>query len=161
MDIRVILVCAVISASGCDVLSKGCTLVGCEDGFTANVRSADGSFPSGAHRIEVLADTASLTCTFAYPFARPGDNASCGVDLRVAVWEELACTETQCEPIPGKFYEAITVPGTPAQVHVWQYVDDMAILDAAVAPTYKEVAPNGRECGPICRQATVSWMFSD
>jgi len=65
----------------------------------------------------------------------------------------------QCDPVPTRLYELITVPGTPAQVHVWQYVDDTVILDAATAPSYGEVAPNGRECGPICRQATVSWMF--
>ncbi len=169
MDIRVIvscLACVVMSASGCDALSKGCTLIGCQDSFGATVRSADGSFPSGAHRVEVLADGTSLTCTFVYP-STSASSQLCDANLSVMVWPETTCTDTMmdgavshsCEPIPGKFYESIALPGTPGQVHVWQYVDDTAVLDAALAPSYQEFAPNGRECGPICRQATASLMF--
>jgi len=168
MDIRVILsclACAVMSASGCNALSKGCTLIGCQDSFGATVRSADGSFPSGAHRVEALADGTSLTCTFVYPDQGASTHLCDALD--VIVWPETTCTDTMmdgavshsCEPIPGKFYESIALPGTPGQVHVWQYVDDTAVLDAAVAPSYQEFAPNGRECGPICRQATASLMF--
>jgi hypothetical protein len=167
MDIGMILACAALGASGCNILSKGCTLVGCEDSFTANVRRADSSFPAGAHRIEVLADSAIRTCTFTYPFAMPGDNPNCGLDLRVMVWPETTCTDTtdggvvthQCDTIPTRLYELITIPGTPGQVHVSQSVDDTTILDVAAAPSYQDVAPNGRECGPICRQATASWTF--
>ena len=48
--------------------------------------------------------------------------------------------ETRCDPIPGQFVETITVAGTPGQVHAWQYVDDVAILDAAAAPSYRGLA---------------------
>lgn len=160
--IPVSLACAAMSAGGCD--SRVCTLIGCSDGFSANVRSADGNFPSGVHRVEVLVDGASLTCTFVYPNDGTSSQKMCDADLSVTVWSETTCSETMmvsypCDPIPGKFYESIALPGTPGQVHVWQYVDDTAVLDAAVAPSYQEFAPNGRECGPICRQATASLMF--
>jgi hypothetical protein len=35
-------------ASGCG--GKECKLIGCSDGFSASVRSADGSFPGGMYR---------------------------------------------------------------------------------------------------------------
>ncbi len=116
----------------------------------------------------VCAATGSSACNpFGGQGCTGGSSQLCDADLSVMVWQETTCTDTttdagvthQCDPIPGEYYEAIALPGTPAQVHVWQYLDDAAILDAAAAPSYKEFAPNGRECGPICRQATVSWMF--
>ncbi|HXU06211.1 MAG TPA: hypothetical protein VN903_34890 [Polyangia bacterium] len=173
MDIRITFAfafafsCAAVTASGCNPFGgKGCTLVGCSDQFSATIRSADGSFPSGAHRIELLVDSTSLTCSFTAT-ADGQAQPSCGSGMRVTVWPETTCTDTttngsvshQCDPIPGKFYETITLEGTPGQVHAWQYVDDVAILDAATAPTYHANAPNGTECGPICQQASVSWTF--
>jgi hypothetical protein len=44
-------------------------------------------------------------------------------------------------------------------VHVWQYVDDAPILDAAAAPSYRATTPNGAVCPPVCRQASASWML--
>jgi len=142
MDIRVIAIVAgaALGASGCDVLSKGCTLVGCEDSFTATVRKADRSFPGGVHRIEVLADSASLTCTFVYP-ATGGSSQLCDANLSVMVWPETTCTDTttdagvthQCDLVPTRLYETIALRGTPGQVHVWQSVDDTPILDAVTA----------------------------
>ena len=77
------------------------------------------------------------------------------------------CTETRtdtgvslrCDPVPGQFVETITLMGAPGQVHVWQYVDDAAVLDAAAAPSYQDYFPNGPECGSPCRQASLSWTL--
>ena len=66
-----------------------------------------------------------------------------------AAFTETNCTVTRCDPIPGQFVETITVAGTPGQVHAWQYVDDVAILDAAAAPSYEDYCPNGPECEPV------------
>ena len=52
-----------------------------------------------------------------------------------------------------------TLMGAPGQVHVWQYVDDATILDVAAAPSYQESQPNGPECAPVCRQASLSWTL--
>ena len=76
------------------------------------------------------------------------------------------CTETRTDKASA--FVAIRSPGsssrrsragTPAQVHAWQYVDDVAILDAAAAPSYAETRPNGPECEPVCRQASASWTM--
>jgi hypothetical protein len=161
----------VLAAGGCSG-TKACTLIGCLDQFSASVQRADGSFPSGSHRVEVLADGASLTCTFTFPAANASGGgyvyAACPSGLMVSVSPALVCTDVttnaavthQCDPIPGQFVESISLTGTPGQVHVWQYVDDAAILDAAAAPTYQDSQPNGPECGPTCRQASASWTMN-
>jgi hypothetical protein len=157
-----------LGGAGCS--TKICTEIGCVDGFSATVRRADGSFPSGAHRVEILADGVTHTCTFNFPLevlpsggtATPTCSGG-GVSVAPAV----TCSEIRtdqyasqkCDPIPGQFVETIRLPGTPAQVHVWQYVDDAAILDAAGAPSYAETRPNGPECEPVCRQASASWTM--
>jgi hypothetical protein len=145
---------AVAAAGGCGGSGgpKACTLIGCHDQFLAGVSSSDGLLPSGMHRIEVLADGASLMCTFTAPLqAAPGGGLmqpSCPTGLTVIV-----------TPAADAQVETISLAGTPAQVHVWQYVDDVAILDAAVAPSYVETQPNGPGCPPICRQASASWTL--
>jgi hypothetical protein len=159
------------AAAGCET-TKTCTLIACQDNFGAVVQSADGSFPSGVHRVEVLADTASLTCTFTFPIdggSSTGAYATgCPAGLMIWVGPAQVCSDTNsgteishhCDPIAGHTVETIDVTGAPGQVHVWQYVDDTTILDVAAAPSYQDTHPNGLECGPVCRQASANWMFT-
>jgi hypothetical protein len=164
----VILACATTATVGCDSSSgpEVCTLIGCVDSFTASAQRADGSIPEGAHRIEVLADGTTLRCAFTFPLAGTAQPA-CDAGLQVTVLQAQFCIQTQsgssssstCDPLPGKFTETLTLQGTPGQVHVWQYVDDAAILDAAVAPQYQDSRPNGPACEPVCRQASVAWTM--
>jgi hypothetical protein len=158
-----------LGVGGCS--TKICTEVACSDGFSATIRRADGSFPSGMHRLEALVDGVTHTCTFDFPLTTlPSGGtapATCSGSVGVNVSPAVTCTEIRtdqyvaqkCDPIPGQFVETIFVARTPAQVHVWQYVDDAAILDAAVAPSYVDYAPNGPECEPVCRQASASWTL--
>jgi hypothetical protein len=157
-----------LASSGC-ISAKGCTEIGCIDGFSAAVRSADGSFPSGAHLVEVLVGASSLKCAFTYPLPNIGGGSVqqplCEAGLTVMILPETTCSASMmasypCDPIAGKFVETIGLSGTPGQVHAWQYVDDAPILDVAAAPTYQSYAPNGSECGPVCREASASWTFN-
>jgi hypothetical protein len=142
---------AALGAAGCS--TKVCTDIGCLNGFTATAQRADGSFASGTHRVEILADGVTWMCTFTFPLETlPGGGTAtptCPQGLYINV----------VETSPGHFVEGITLANTPAQVHVWQYVDDAPILDAAAAPTYTESRPNGPECEPVCRQASASWTM--
>jgi len=158
-------------APGC-LLPKSCTEIGCSDQFVAAVRRADGSFPSGMHRVDVTADGVTLSCTFTFPATAANSggfvDATCPPGLIVTVGPLQTCTTMTvgnsvvqtCDPVPGQFAEAIAMPGTPAQIHASQYVDGVAILDASAAPSYQDYAPNGKECGPICHQASVDWMLN-
>jgi hypothetical protein len=154
------------AASGCG--GKSCGLVGCLDSFGASVQRADGSFPSGMHRIEILADSTTFRCMFIYPLLIQGGaevQPACDFGLFVSVLPETVCTDTstgqRCDPIPGRFVETISLNSTPGQVHAWQYVDDVAILDAAAAPSYQDFYPNGPDCDPVpvCRHASASWTL--
>lgn len=155
MGIGLILLCGAWGASGCSSPHShpyGCTLIGCEDTFTASVASATGSLPNGMHRIEVIADAATLSCAFQIPLERTAEGGevlpTCSSGLGVLI-----------APASSPVAETIHLTGTPRQVHAWQYVDDVAILDAAAAPSYQDERPNGPECEPVCRQASVSWTL--
>ncbi len=159
---------AILIANAC---SGVCTAVDCQNGFSAKVHRADGSFPSGTHQIDVVADGVSLTCTFTFPLPTVSGGGtsqpSCPSGMTVWVLPATDCTETNsgstgaetCSGIPGQFVEWITLPGTPAEVQAQQFVDGTPILDATVAPSYQAVAPNDAECGPICHQALADWTL--
>jgi hypothetical protein len=163
-------IAAVLAVASTTCSSQTCTLIGCVEQFSATITGPGGSFPTGAHRIEVTADGASLTCTFAFPGAGANDavTPACSPGLEVTVGPAQLCTEMRmgdsvtlrCEPIPGQFEERLTVRGTPAQLRVVQTVDGGPILEQETAPAYQTVWPNGPECGGACRQATATWTLS-
>jgi len=153
-------------------MSKACSTVGCFDQFTATVQRADGSFPSGAHRIDVVADGVSRSCTFIFPLETlPGGGAAvptCASGLAVFVGPATVCTQTtvngavgyKCDPVPGQYVESIALAGTPVQLHASQSVNGTPILEVDAAPSYQDVQPNGPECGTVCRQASASWTLN-
>src|SRR5436190_5452594 len=106
------------ASAGCE-RTKECTLIGCADQFVATVQRADGSFPSGMHRVDVLVDGTSTSCAFVFPLGTvPGGGAaapSCPTGLMVSVEQQQVCTQTSenggvastCQPIPGRFFETI------------------------------------------------------
>jgi hypothetical protein len=159
------------AAPGC-FTSKACGLVWCRDQFHATVASADGSIPSGTHLLEVTADGVTISCTFQIPLAmqpRGGTVAPrCPTGLEVFIGQESTCTETttgsnkslSCVPIPGRFFEDITVTGKPAQVLVRLSVDGAVVLDRIETPGYVSSEPNGPGCDPTCQQASAQWMLS-
>jgi len=148
------------AVAGCE--EKACTLRGCTDQFSATLTRADGSFPAGAHQIDVTADGVIMSCTF--NFAGSGVVATCPTGLDVTVAPATTCTEIRmgdsvslrCDPIPGKFVEQLSLRGTPSQLHLVQSVDGVALLDQAMAPTYEGAYPNGPECGATCQQASAT-----
>jgi hypothetical protein len=161
---------AAVAAGGCSS-TKSCTEIGCASGFTATVRRADGSFPTGMHRLEITADRSIFTCTFM--FAGQADpaaplTATCQIGAGVQVAQSRTCMDVavpggaitqECVPIPGQFDETISLSGTPSRVDVRQYVDDVAILDVGLDVSYQQFQPNGAGCEPVCRQASVSWTL--
>ena len=154
------LVVASFAAAGCE--EKACTTRGCTNQFSATLRRADGSFPVGAHRIDVIAGDVTLSCTF--NFADGGVTATCPSGLDVTVGPATMCTEFQmgnsvgfrCDPIAGQFVEQLSLRATPTQLRVVQMVDGVVVLDEAMAPTYEAVYPNGPECGSPCQQASAT-----
>lgn len=156
--LRWAMVAAVFAVVGCE--SKVCTLRGCTDQFSATLSRADGSFPSGAHQIDVTADGVTMSCTFS--FMGGGVVATCPSGLDVTVGPATTCSEIRmgdtvslrCDPIPGQFIERLTLRGTPRALRVLQSVAGVTLLDQAMAPIYEAAYPNGPECEPVCQQAS-------
>ena len=161
--LRWALVVAVFAAAGCE--TKVCTTAGCTDQFTASLSRADGSFPAGAHQVDVTADGVTMSCTFS--FAGSGVGATCPPELDVTVGPATTCMEFQvgnatgyrCDPIPGQFIEQLTLRGARRDVRVVQSVDGVVMLDQSIAPTYKLTRPNGPDCEPVCEQASATFTL--
>jgi len=151
--------------------SMTCTLVGCEDQFTATVTVTSSAVPAGTHTVVVTADGTSSSCTFTFPPQNlaAGDNAAaqCPAGLAVIVGATEVCTTTQndqvaashCDPVPGQFTEEISVMGSPTSIRVEQSVGGTVVLDKSAAPAYQTNEPNGPGCGPICHQAAADWTI--
>jgi hypothetical protein len=106
----------------------------------------------GQYTIEVLADGVEHVCTASLPLA------SCDVVAGVAACDAFALNPPICSSPPpeGNRLDSLTLEGSPASVSVTIRRDGMKIASQTFSPTYDGVAPNGVECGPICRHATVS-----
>jgi hypothetical protein len=152
--------------------SKTCTEIGCLTQFTAGISAAEASLPAGTHRIDVTADGALLSCTFAFPLETlPGGglvSPRCSPGLAASVGSAVECTEVitssakslRCVPIPDQIQESVQVTGTPSLVTVEQSVGGIAILQRSATPVYENSQPNGPGCEPICRQASAHWSIS-
>jgi hypothetical protein len=153
-------------AAACE--TKVCTLRGCQDQLHATITSGDGSIPPGMHLVEVTADGATLSCTFQVPSGAGTAAAQCPSGLQVLVGQRSDCTDIdtgsarvlECRPIPGSFFEDITVIGQPRVVRVRVIVEGAVVLDRTESPTYEEALPNGPGCDPTCHQASVQWIFA-
>jgi hypothetical protein len=151
--------------------SMTCTLIGCEDQFTATVSVTASAVPAGTHTVVVTADGTSSSCSFTLPPQNlaAGDNAAaqCPAGLEVIVGATQVCMTTQsgdvtashCDPVPGQLTEQISVMGSPASIRVEQSVGGTVVLDQSATPAYQTNEPNGSGCGPICHQAGADWTI--
>lgn len=77
--------------------------------------------------------------------------------------QDTVCTETvtdnavsnSCEPIPGKYSLSFAVDGTPEAVAIKVEHDGAVLVNEDFSPSYKESRPNGKGCGPVCKQAAI------
>jgi len=147
---------------------KACTLIGCEDQFTATLAQADGALPSGPQTLTVAVDGATATCSFTLPLASGAGFVDCPNGLQLLVRQAENCATTMnaqtatltCTPVPGQFSEELTIVGKPATVHVTQTSNGATLVDAAVTPSYQKSQPNGAGCDPICSQASESLVLA-
>ena len=60
-------------------------------------------------------------------------------------------------PIPGKFRWQLTIEGQPKQAHVVHTHAGNTLLDKTAEFTYVDHRPNGPDCEPVCKNASVEW----
>ena len=165
-----VLAALTIAVTGC-IETHECTAIGCMDQLGVELRTATGAWKDGVYELTVRTDDQLAgTCILRLPEQEPAPpgkvfGTPCGNDLRFDFSSESQCEMgcnggtcwQKCTPIPGKFRSRLTVTGTPAMLEFTLVRDGETLLAQKVEPAYREVYPNGVECGGACRQATLEY----
>jgi hypothetical protein len=162
------LIAGALLASGCDSLTKSCTLIGCNDGMQLTLRTADDRWADGAYTLDVTIDGEAHACAFSVPEDIPEQEGrivdlACDSDLTIQLVPKTECTEMtrgdavsqSCEWIEDAWLLQGGVQGMVENLSVRVRRDDATLLDRTLEPEYVESRPNGPDCEPLCRQATV------
>jgi hypothetical protein len=161
-----------VALGGC-VASHECTEIGCMSQVSITMRTPTGAWADGLYELTVGTDTQLAgRCTFLLPeqLPMPPGNVlgiACGTGMSFDLAPEVDCHMgcngdacwQGCTPIPGQFVAHLTVNGTPGRVDLNFTRDTAPILVEMARPTYKDAYPNGPECGPVCRQASMEYML--
>lgn len=145
-----------------------CTLIGCDDGAHVVVHAPRDAWSAGDYTVEVSADKSSFKCTSKLPTASQSrfDNPKFACDGASPFL--FLIRGDGCENGDSGIEDDVTcgtlelgVQGTPSKVRVRVDRSGTTVLDETWTPKYREFAPNGRECGPICKRSSTEWMLSD
>jgi hypothetical protein len=159
-----------LTLPGCG--GHACTEVGCSDGLVVQVRRPTSEWAPGAYGLELAFDGHAITCAFTLPADFPATGSvkeipcqgSVGAPgFSVILDQDSICDTVQrggsetfvCQPVPNRYSLRAGLYGTPATAKLVLGLDDGVLLDTELTPTYEESRPNGPDCGPVCRQATV------
>lgn len=142
--------------------SQACTLIGCQDQASINIRKVNGLAPEATLSLEL--DGRLVEC----PAPAAGSSATCDADVTVEARERVSCTEEArdgarvltCVPT-GAFEEVVTIRGTPAAVRVTARSADGFVAERTFQPTYQTSRPNGPDCEPACRQWSEIWTLPE
>lgn len=158
--------------AGCDELGHGCTEIGCMDQVALTLRPSDGPWADGRYALTLALDDGSPeTCAFELPADLPELGSvreiRCSGAATFFLQQEATCTETSsdgarhqtCTPVQGRYTLQSSVPGTPRTVSVELTRDGAALIEESLEPSYRAERPNGPDCEPTCRQASLelSW----
>lgn len=133
--------------------SKSCTAVGCSNEAVLTIRSPTGTWADGEYLLMVTASGQTHVCGIQLPEA---SELACSPPLSARVAADMKCTEGGgCTAISGQRAFRISVPGTPPEVAVNLAHDGAELLNETRPLEYHLLTPNGPECGPGCRRATL------
>lgn len=160
------LLCITVLASGCQVFERSCTEIGCGDQASLTLATADRKWPAGAYRFRYTLPDAVITCEVSVPEqlpARTSISARCSsgsmhlAPHAVCVESRTADAVTQsCSPADGELIGSVSFDGTPSNVGIQVERHGVVILDKEERFAYASLRPNGPDCEPLCRQASVS-----
>lgn len=161
-----LLLASCAAATSCGIIdSQSCTEIGCRDGASIQLLTADGSQRS--YVVTLLVDGKEVTCTTPSVSGPTGSASEPCSSSDVTIDHEplTDCTETRtadaisqsCTP-NGKFAQTIHIQGTPSRVVVSLTEPMDAFHERTFELLYETSTPNGPECGPVCHQANVAWQ---
>jgi hypothetical protein len=143
--------------------------MGCNDQASFTIRPPDSHWDDGVYSLQVQFDDAAYSCTFTLPEALPAEGSWQALDctpwLQAYLTPEVHCEEHTngdsssqvCSPIPDQYYLQASSAGTPASLSVTLQRDSDTMLDETQTLSYSATQPNGPECGPTCRQASIDF----
>lgn len=144
---------------------RACTEMACSDSAMITAKLSPAGAPLGTHAFALEIDGKPQTCTV--EFTRETETASgqCSDGASLMFGPAMQGKETSMdgvvgyteEPIPGEFRWQLSIYGQPAKVHVVHTHAGTTILDQTASLTYTAFRPNGPECEPVCKSATVEW----
>ena len=131
-----------------------CPMIGCLDGFTIEI-SPDYRWKQGDYQFDFIIDGKNLSCKGRLPFS------SCEQQIKCS-GEGVLITESGCMlPAEGHGYGNISLSSSPKYVALTIKRSGFIIGKSDWHPDYKISTPNGKQCEPTCRQATVSIKLAD
>ena len=138
------------SATGCSLLVKECTLIGCSDGLALEVSARGSPLPPGVYKFHFALDGAiqELECAVQVePRASRCDSlgGARGGALGGAVYDAAGKTSKfQLRLAPAKTISMLLASSNGLRV------------ERTFGPTYREFEPNGPGCAPTCVEASAS-----
>lgn len=157
----------VLNGAACE-LGHSCTDIGCGNGVAMVVHPESHTWREGTYTVEIALDDDLRSCRFSVPEDLPATGATssfeCGLLEQLAECNEVRngdAVSQSCELVPGAYRLVLNTYGEPANLGVSVARDGDTLLSHEQTLRYTESRPNGPECGPVCRWASVELTFDE
>lgn len=166
--LMLVLVC--LGVWGC-IDTRSCTEIGCGTGLNIQVAPSSGSWPDGMYSIQIALDDTQGSCEVRFPEDLPARGAvttlPCGEGIQAMIEQRARCVETRsgdavnqsCTPIVGQYDVIFWLYQEPKHLTLQLQREGDPLLNHDADLQYTENRPNGPECEPVCRQASVELTF--
>lgn len=158
------------NAAACE-LGHDCHEIGCADHVSVRVTARDHPWPEGEYQLEVAFGELEGTCEFTLPDELPPRGAVTSIDcvdgVEVGIQQLYECSTQRegdavsqsCQPIPERYEVTLGAYATPEHLSLTLRHNGSLLLDESRDVSYAVTRPNGPQCEPECRQATVELSF--
>lgn len=131
---------------------RACTMIGCMDGFSIELRPSS-AWPAGEYSFAFVIDGAPVTCTGALPLPACDGGPALTCDAAGAV----QIGESGCAlPPESHGFSDILFTGAPKTVELTISRGGAPLLARTFTPTYVQSQPNGEGCPPVCKSASAT-----
>jgi hypothetical protein len=153
--VRVLSVALLLSACSGDSKdegTRGCTLIGCQDGFSVDF-TPSGAWTVGDYEFLFTLDGETTTCAGSLPLPQCGtaNAVTCSPSA-----EQISIFESGCalQPALHGFAGFQVLPPKAETVTLRLSREGLVLLEQSWTPAYQTLQPNGEGCGPTCESAT-------
>ncbi|MBP7252817.1 MAG: hypothetical protein KBA75_04960 [Alphaproteobacteria bacterium] len=141
--------CSAVPSPALALSPVACTEMGCVDGLMLSV-APDYRWHSGAYVFRLKLDGRAVICQGSLPLK------ACDMPSLTCDGVGVMITESGCALQPEAHgFGDIQISSGPQQVAVSITRDGQTMVDKTVTPTYRTARPNGPQCEPECRQASL------